>query len=153
MNIKDICYECRYATSKKEDSYYPCHTLECPAYGGKKLPPKVKVHKYLGEKEISIKGTPFEYYDKSDWAMYFIECYGQIDGSRYKSWVLDQVSRILNGTPVIVSLATWDNGEREYRVKTGNPSFKYKNWVKSMLGEFNEDEEEYEYSYYEGIAP
>ena len=109
--------------------------------------------KYLGEEEVDIKSNPYANYDKSDWAMEYIERYGQTDGSHHKQWVMDQVARILNGTPVIVKLAKWDDGQYEYRINTGKPSQKYKTWVENMKGAYDEELEEYEYSYDEGVAP
>ena len=54
--------------------------------------------------------------------------------------------RILNGTAVIVKLATWDNGESEYRVHTNEiPSQKYEAWVDSVRGELIDGEYEYDY--------
>jgi len=106
---------------------------------------------YLGEEVIDIKKSEFKKYKPSDWAMYFVESYGQIDGDHHKTWVLDQVARILNGTEIILKKAKWDNGEVNWRVSLGEPSKKYKKWRKEMLGDFIDDE--YEYSYDEGIAP
>ncbi len=106
---------------------------------------------YLGEKVVKIKKSKFKNYKKSDWAMYFVESYGQIDGSHHKQWVLDQVAQILNGTEIILSKAKWDNGEVNWRVNLGKPSKKYKKWRKEMLGDFIDNE--YEYSYDKGIAP
>ena len=117
---------------------------------------------YLGETIITnLSGTPYVGYTKSDWALKFVEMYGQIDGTHHKAWVLDQVARILNDTPVIVSLAEWANGDREYRFNISkNTSSKYQEWVKDMLGEITDEYEddgetfyEYEYSYEEGVAP
>ena len=117
---------------------------------------------YLGETIITnLSGTPYVGYTKSDWALKFVEMYGQIDGEHHKAWVLDQVARILNDTTVIVSLAEWVGGDREYRFNVSeNTSSKYREWVTDMLGdvvdEFEwEDETEicFEYSYDEGIAP
>ena len=120
---------------------------------------------YLGEEIVSnIIGTPFVNYTAADWAMYFVEHYGQYDGSHHKQWVLDQVARILKGTPVIIKKAKWDNGYFEFRVSTGDPSREYKEWVllmKSGRCSYNDPEVEgfaigegpEEYDYDEGIAP
>lgn len=110
--------------------------------------------KYLGEKYIAdLTGTPYENFTQTDWAMEFIERYGQIDGSHHKAWVLDQVARILKGTPVVVFLASWDSGTQEYRIRTDNMSSDYCLWVESMLGDWDEDGECFEYDYTAGIAP
>jgi len=81
----------------------------------------------------------------AEWALIFIEQYGQIDGGHHKAWVLDQVARILLGTPVIVIAPHMTD------CATGKPSKRYLDWVNEMLGE--EMDGEYEYDYDEGIAP
>ncbi len=111
------------------------------------------MHGYLGTFPVeSLVGTPFEGFGPKEWAMEFIGRYGQTDGAHHKLWVLDQVSRILNGTPVKVVQARWENGTKEYRISTGEPSKAYLDWVEEMKG-FNEKTGEYDYSYDEGIAP
>lgn len=105
---------------------------------------------YLGEIVVNKEDTPFKDYTRFDWAMYFIESYGQIDGSHHKDWVMDQVARIYNGTPVIIKQAKWDNGRTEWRIDLDEPTEKYHEWVRDMKnGEDGEDS----YSYDEGIAP
>ena len=107
---------------------------------------------YLGTTEVDVNQHPeYSKYTQADWAMLFIEKYGQIDGDHHKAWVLDQVARILKGTEVHVSQAKWDNGYTEDRFSVGPPSFKYLNWARDILGE--EIDGEYEYDYNEGIAP
>lgn len=108
---------------------------------------------YLGEEIVDIVGTDFENHTPKDWAMYWIESYGQIDGGYHKAWVLDQVARILKGTPIIVKLAKWKDGQKEYRVSLDNPSQDYIVWVNEMLGEHDKENDEYEYEYDTGIAP
>ncbi len=88
--------------------------------------------KYLGEKRVNANDTPYSEYGPADWAILFIEKYGGIDGEPHKAWVLDQVARILNETELIIELATWDDGEKEYRISTDSPSAPYLNWVKNM---------------------
>lgn len=114
------------------------------------------VSNYLGEETLlSLQGTPFEHFTPTKWALYFIERYGQIDGGHHKQWVLDQVARILHGTPVIVKRASWDQGavrQIEYRVDTGEPSRAYNAWVVDMQGDIDENGEP-EYGYDTGIAP
>lgn len=81
---------------------------------------------YLGEEVIDQEDTE-EYagFGKKHWAAEFIRNYGPIDGSHHKDWVLDQVMRVLLGTPVIVKIARWENGHYEYRFSTGEPSNAY----------------------------
>ncbi len=99
---------------------------------------------YLGEFEPDWETCEFAGNLPRDWVIYWIESYGQIDSAHHKAWVLDQVMRILQGTPVIVKEARWENGEKEYRVSLGEPSQQYKTWLNTMNTE----------SYYDsGIAP
>lgn len=111
--------------------------------------------KYLGQVAVDIKDTPFANYNAVDWAMHFNQAYGGIDGDHHKAWVLDQMSRILKGTPVIVELASWDDGQKEYRYWTGEPTKEYHDWVAGCRGKWVETShyEGYEYDYDEGIAP
>ena len=109
--------------------------------------------KFLGEEVVDVKLTPFKDYNSFDWAMYFIESYGQFDGGHHKQWVMDQVARLYNGTGVIIKLARWDDGNMEYRVTLDEPTEKYQQWVREMQGEYDEEEEEYEYGYDEGTPP
>lgn len=105
---------------------------------------------YLGETCVKQKDTPFNGYFPADWALKFVYFYGGVDGDHHKTWVLDQVARILNGTPVIMSIAKWDDGQEEYRFETGKPSQKYFDWVTELRD--GEDGPE-TYSYDVGIAP
>lgn len=107
---------------------------------------------YLGEIPVDIATHPiFASYTPSDWAMLFIERHGQTDGSHHKNWVLDSASRILKGTPVLASLASWSNGHREYRFALGEPSQAYLEWRERMLERDANGEPQYDYD--EGIAP
>jgi hypothetical protein len=107
---------------------------------------------YLGEVDVTNDPVRNPHFGitPQDWAIIFIGCYGGIDGSHHKDWVLDQVSRILNGTPVIVHLASWDNGQTEIRFWTGEPTIQYNDWVVELKS--GEDGPE-TYSYDEGITP
>lgn len=114
---------------------------------------------YLGEFPVDIESSKFKGYKPFDWAMYFIEHYGQIDGSDHKNWVMDQVARIYNGMQVDVVVAKWDNGYEEYRVNIrDDESEEYKKWVTKMEYPEGEDarDEEGDSIYYEydpGVAP
>jgi hypothetical protein len=66
--------------------------------------------------------------DKVGKALELIQRFGGIDGSHHKQWVLDQIARVLTG------------------------DF-YEEWVKDMKGEYDEENEEFEYEWDEGIAP
>jgi hypothetical protein len=88
---------------------------------------------YLGETIVDTSTHPtFAERTKEAWAMEFITRYGQIDGESHKAWVLDQVSRILLGTPVVVKRADWSDGKFEYRFTVGSPSATYAAWLKLM---------------------
>ena len=90
---------------------------------------------YLGEELVTnLTGTEYVGFTPVKWALEFIGCYGQIDGEHHKAWVLDQVARILCGTPVIVKKATWGAGGNvttvEYRASVAEePSSEYVKWV------------------------
>ena len=110
---------------------------------------------YLGEFPVDVStNEEFSKYTPSDWAMYFVERYGQIDGSHHKTWVLDQVARCLKGVPIVVVEARWDNGQKEYRVTTAEGgSEEYTKWVEQMRGPYDVESECYEYDYDNGCAP
>jgi hypothetical protein len=89
--------------------------------------------KYLGETPVNdLTGTPFEGYTKSEWAFEYLNEYGGIDGDHHKAWVIDQAMRILKGTPVIVKLARWEDGNEEYRTNLGEPSTEYLDHVREL---------------------
>lgn len=105
---------------------------------------------YLGETIVKQEDTKFKNFDKGDWAMYFLERYGSIDGAHHKDWVLDQMALIMKGTPVVIREAKWNNGHSEYRVNTGEPSQEYLDWVAELCdGEDGPNT----YGYDKGIAP
>lgn len=104
---------------------------------------------FLGEVVIDQKDVPdFLEFTKVDWAMYFIEHYGQFEMPYHKAWVLDQVAHILNDSPIIIRKATWSDGTVEYRPIVGEPSDKYIQWLHDMEGEIMG-----EYDYDKGLAP
>lgn len=79
----------------------------------------------------------------SDWAMLWIHLYGGIDGDHHKAWVIDQIARILLGTPVVVTVAHWSVGHRERRFRLGEPSPQYVAMVGTM----------HQYGWDVGVAP
>lgn len=95
---------------------------------------------YLGEFPLALTAT------STEWALTLIGDYGQTDGAHHKQWVLDQVARVLLGTPVIVTEARWTDHAPEMRYRTGKPSKAYLAWVEEMR-------QGGEYDYDEGIAP
>lgn len=113
---------------------------------------KIKLmEKYLGKFPIEISETEYKDYTPNDWALEYISSYGGIDGAHHKDWVLDQVSRILHGTPIVIEEARWSNGQKELRFCTGEPTKEYLEWVLELRG--IDEDGEYEYDYEEGIAP
>lgn len=105
---------------------------------------------YLGETLLDIQKTEYAMYGQQDWAMLWIERYGGIDGDHHKTWVLDQVARILKGTKVIVKVAKWENGTEEERFILDKPPKKYWQWVEDMKdGEDGANTYDYDF----GIAP
>lgn len=102
---------------------------------------------YLGEKELDLSKTKYYFWNRNDWAIFWVEMYGQIDGDHHKQWLIDQVMRILQGTKVIVSQASWKNGHTEDRFALEEvPSFNYQKFVMEY-----EDGDKYEWD--QGIAP
>lgn len=116
------------------------------------------MQEYLGEEVVAdLSLTPYSGFTQQKWALEFIQRYGGIEGAHHKQWVLDQVTRILHGTGVIVSKASWGSGtsvsQVEYRIKTGEPSAEYRQWVIGMRrGDAKEGMAD-EYDYEEGTAP
>lgn len=104
---------------------------------------------YLGEFETDQGRDK----TREQWALDYIMTYGGIDGAHHKDWVLDQVARILHGTPVICKEARWEGGHTELRFTTGEPTQAYLDWVAEARGEYDEENDEYEYEYSEGWAP
>lgn len=110
----------------------------------------MSVETYLGEFDVLIQESPFAYYTPKDWALEFVGRYGGIDGEHHKLWVLDQVARVLLGTPVIVKVARWTDHADDFRFWTGVPSNNYLDWVKDLKdGEDGPDS----YGYDVGICP
>ena len=105
---------------------------------------------YLGEKEIDIKKTKYENYEPKDFALLWLQNYGGIDGDHHKAWVLDQVARILHGTPILSKEASWDNGQTELRLKLDDATPEYHKWV-AMCKDGEAGPESYGYDI--GIAP
>ena len=113
---------------------------------------------YLGVTEVALSKSPFATYTTKDWSLQYIVAYGGIDGAHHKSWVLDQVARILNGTPVKVLRAEWGpskdypDGLVEWRYVTGEPSAEYLKMVKDAKYDPKSDDPE-GYTWDEGIEP
>lgn len=89
---------------------------------------------YLGETEQDIHKTEYAMFSKHDWILMWVERYGGIDGADHKDWLLDQIAQITLGTPVIMSVAEWDNGFKEDRFNLGEPSKEYQKWVLKVSG-------------------
>ena len=112
---------------------------------------------YLGTFPVAPEDSPYPD-NPIEWAMAFITAYGQTDGSHHKNWVLDQVARVLRGTPVVVEARRWGpsdeypEGLEEFQFSTGKPSDQYLAWVEVMLGDTDEYGDR-DYDYDVGIAP
>jgi hypothetical protein len=102
---------------------------------------------YLGE--VSSEPPAYLRPGPAGMALEIIERYGGIDGAHHKTWVIDQVARVLLGTPVTWTLASWADGQEEYRFEVGT-SPAYEEWVRQQKN--GEDGPE-SYNYDEGIAP
>lgn len=87
---------------------------------------------YLGQFPLAIAGSEYDDWSPQDWAINFIQRYGQIEGEHHKLWVLDQVAQILHGSPVVVVEARWDDSPAEHRVSVGQPSQQYLEWKAEM---------------------
>lgn len=85
---------------------------------------------YLGETILDIHKTKYAMYTQYDWIMLWIEKYGTIDGEHHKNWLLDQIVQITQGTKVIIKVAEWSNGLKEFRFTLDKPTEKYHNWIK-----------------------
>ena len=106
---------------------------------------------YLGKTPINTAEHPiYSKFTGVDWALLFMGAYGQIDGAHHKTWVIDQTARILNGTPVLVTMTKWDDRPDEYRFETGEPSEAYLEWVAQRKAGRDGPDTHY---YDEGIAP
>ncbi|RYF10553.1 MAG: hypothetical protein EOO77_21300 [Oxalobacteraceae bacterium] len=106
---------------------------------------------YQGEFPVDIATTEYHAFTPADWAMLWIEMYGQIDGAHHKAWTLDQVARILKGTPVIIKEARWTGLPSELRFTLDEPTPAYAEWVDEQMGVVAEGEHEYDYEV--GVAP
>ena len=109
--------------------------------------------KYLGEVPIDVAAHPiYKDYEAKDWALLWIELHGGTDGRGNKIWLLDQVSQILNGTRVVVTEASWDNGQTATRFGLDEPSPAYAAWVDRLQGETYANGDR-EFPYDIGIMP
>lgn len=106
---------------------------------------------YLGEIAVHQSESPYSGFTATDWALEYIAQYKS--GDHHDTWVLDQVARILHGTPVELKLARWSDGQQEWRPETGEPSQTYLDWRQKQRGKWDAENEEWEYSYDEGVAP
>jgi hypothetical protein len=96
--------------------------------------------KYVGE--FAAKDCEQLAYTSNQWAVEYLSHYMYIDGAHHKQWLLDQIARVLMGTPVVVKEARWEDGHTEIRFTTGEPSQQYIEWRGK---DWDEDDE--------GIAP
>jgi hypothetical protein len=106
--------------------------------------------KFLGEEPVDLAATDYANYTPADWALHWIGMYGQIDGHASKTRVLDSAARLLNGVPMTITRARWDDGQTELRFHIGEPNEAYLAWVREQLGDYDEETGEYEYEYDDG---
>jgi len=93
---------------------------------------------YLGQWPVEVHNHPvYSKYVQADWALMYIELYGGIDGEHHKTWLFDQVVRILNGTTMNVTTAKWTNGYTEDRFTLGDPSEEYYVWVNKLGNDYD----------------
>jgi len=113
--------------------------------------PDMKGSEYLGVEQTKTIMEPKKA------VLWIVGSYGQIDGSHHKLWVLDQVARLMTGSTLVKSIRRWRladgtiYSENDWNVS--EPTEAYFKWVEEMKGEWDEEMEEYEYDYDEGIAP
>jgi hypothetical protein len=112
---------------------------------------------FLGETPVDVATHPkFKSWTPSEWAMVFIDKFGQIEGCHHRGWVLDQVARILKGTKVSVKEAKWSDGQHEYRYEVDEPASAYLSWRREFVDEGTDPETDETWTqdhYDEGTAP
>lgn len=102
---------------------------------------------FLGEQAIDVASHPvFGSFDRTAWALLLAQENADVEGAAHKAWVLDQVVRVLHGTPVAVRLASWSDGREEHRFCLGVPSASYQQWRQALAENGN-------VNYDEGIPP
>ena len=120
--------------------------------GWKKLEPV----KYLGTFDVDETTNPYHDFTRENWVLHYVRIFGQYKGEHHKFWLLDQIARILNDTPVIVTEERWGNKygvvRQEFDFNLGEPSEGYKQWVHEVR-EWDEELEEYLFDYKEGTCP
>ena len=114
--------------------------------------------KYMGETPLQIEDSIFKDFTPTEIALYVISLYGQISGDHHKTWTLDQAARALHGgTFTELCTARWEiEGQEdliEVRWTEISKTPEYEAWVTEMKGEFDEENECFEYDYDTGIAP
>ena len=108
---------------------------------------------YLGETLLDINNTEFVEYDGNDWVRYYIEAYGFIDGADHKAWLLDQVTRIVCGTKVVVKIAEWGNPKAEFNPELGDYHWEHRIRLAEPSDDYLLFRELLGDGYDEGIAP
>lgn len=84
---------------------------------------------FLGEFPIVLEESIFRDFGPREWALFVIAEYGGHPEASKKAWALDQAARILNGAEVILTQARWRDGMEEYRIRTGESTSEYRNWL------------------------
>lgn len=87
---------------------------------------------FEGEYRIDVDKTEYAMWQTGRWALFWIEKYGSIDGEHHKTWVIDQVARILMGTAIVITEARWTDHASEYRFRLASPSKIYSDWAQEV---------------------
>ncbi len=103
----------------------------------------------LNREIVDIKNTPFADYKQQDWVLYFIERFGQYSGDHHKTWVLDQIVRILKNCPIEITVIRIDDDTNNYSIRMPIVSEEYVEWANNMKIDDSGDEVEYD----PGVAP
>ena len=107
-----------------------------------------KYGRYLGQ--FQIKPPAGTDVSPAALALSLIGRYGGYDGEHHKTWVLDQVARILNGAPITWYERRWERDNHREQDFTVGTCARYQGWVRDLKnGEDGPDT----YHYSEGIAP
>lgn len=101
---------------------------------------------YQGETRVDLATTKYRDFTPADWALFYLERYGQFDGDHHKAWTLDQIARALKGGVPEIREASWSNGEKELRFGSLPETPAYRAWVKEMLGSDENGDPEYDYA-------
>ena len=78
--------------------------------------------------------------------------YSQYDGDYHKAWCIDQMVRALTNCPLIETEAK-DYKGNPYTCQKYTESPEYTNFISKYKGDYNDEYQEWEYEWSEGIPP